>query len=57
MLASDTWPSACELSGISGMTESGYKPIGVAVIVFYTKAPAKGIKGYRGFAAPASELR
>ena len=39
------------------MTESGFQPIGVAVSCFSIKPPAKHIKGYRGFAAPAFELR
>ena len=39
------------------MTESGFQPIGVAVSRFSIKPPAKDIKGYRGFAAPAFELR
>ena len=38
------------------MTESGFQPIGVAVSCFSIKPPAKGIKGYRAFAAPVFEL-
>ena len=38
------------------MTESGFQPIGVAVIRFSIKPRAKDIKGYKAFAAPVFEL-
>ena len=41
---------------VDQVTESGFQPIGVAVICFSLKPPAKGIKGYRVFAAPVFEL-
>ena len=39
------------------LTESGFQPIGVAVICFSLKLPAKDVMGYPAFSAPASELR
>ena len=41
---------------MSGLTESGFQPIGVAVSRFSIKPPAKDVKLYRAFAAPAFEL-
>ena len=39
------------------LTESGFQPIGVAVICFSFKLLAKDVMGYPAFSAPASELR
>ena len=60
-IASSDFVDHCQLpqsaSSKGEMTESGFQPIGVAVSCFSIKPPAKRIKGYRGFAAPAFELR